>query len=127
MNIFPYFQSDQWKLILALTLSLGLGLSCCLLVCILRLCRLYSDKVTQPRASEGEMNQRQKIDLDSESVLDYDINTALYTPLPEPRIMLVGTNQRPAFWSRDQPQPIRSLHFRCQEHHHHRRSPGSTR
>ena len=49
------------------------------------------------------MNQRQKIDLDSESVLDYDINTALYTPLPEPRIMQVRTNQRPAFRSRDQP------------------------
>ena len=39
------------------------------------------------------MNKKQRIDLDSESVLDYDINTALYTPLPEPRIMQVGTNQ----------------------------------
>ena len=33
--------------------------------------------------------KRQRIDLDSESVLDYDINTALYTPLPEPKIMQV--------------------------------------
>ena len=53
------------------------------------MCRLYSDKVTQPRGvSDGEM-KRQRIDLDSESVLDYDINTALYTPLPEPKIMQV--------------------------------------
>ena len=46
--------------------------------------------------------KRQRIDLDSESVLDYDINTALYTPLPEPKIMqVVTTNQRPALMSRD--------------------------
>ena len=46
--------------------------------------------------------KRQRIDLDSESVIDYDINTALYTPLPEPKIMqVVMTNQRPALISRD--------------------------
>ena len=69
--------------------------------------------------------KRQRIDLDSESVLDYDINTALYTPLPEPKIMqVVRTNQRPALMSTDLDWPIRALYFRC---HHHRRSPGSTK
>ena len=95
-------QGDQWKLILVLSLSLGLGVSCCLLLCILRLCRLHSDKVTKPRAPDGEMKQKPRIDLDSESVVDYDINTALYTPLPEPRIMQVSNKyvtgrSRPSF------------------------------
>ena len=79
-------QSDQWKLVLVLTLSLGLGVSCLLILIILHLCGLY-------RREEAPLLSHHPspppVDLDSDMV-DYDINTQLYTPLPEPKIMKIS-------------------------------------
>ena len=66
-----------------LTLSLGLGISCLLILIILHLCGLYRREET-PLLSH--QTSPPPVDLDSDMV-DYDINTQLYTPLPEPKIM----------------------------------------
>ena len=88
------FQSDVWKLLLVLTVSVGLGLSCFLILVIFKLCSLYKHKVTKPRldSSSASSQHHQHINLDSEGV-DYDnINTQLYTPLPEPKIMQISSD-----------------------------------
>ena len=82
-----YFQSDVWKLVLVLTVSLGLGLSCFLILIIIKLCRLYRGKVTKPLPKSLSSH----INLDSDGV-DFDsINSNLYTPLPEPKIMQISS------------------------------------
>ena len=71
---------------LAVTLSLGLGVTSCLLLVICRVCRLYTgSRGTQPPPAHPQPG----VDLDSEAV-DWDINTTLYTPLPEPKIMHIA-------------------------------------
>ena len=81
--IHSYFQGNVWKLILVLTLSTGLGVSCFLILIIIRLCQMYRAKVETPRDTPSH------IDLDCD-MLDYEINTQLHTPLPEPRIMQIS-------------------------------------
>ena len=70
-------------MMLVLTLSTGLGVSCCLILIIVRLCRLYRSKFKTPPNSPSH------VDLDT-AMLDYEINTQLHTPLPEPRIMQIS-------------------------------------
>ena len=71
---------------LAVTLSLGLGVTSCLLLVICRVCRLYTgSRGAQPPPAHPQPG----VDLDSEAV-DWDINTTLYTPLPEPKIMQIA-------------------------------------
>ena len=74
-------------LVLVLTLSVGLGVSCLLLVIILHLCRLYRSDPGLPRPSQG--TSQAPVNLDSDTV-DYDINSQLYTPLPQPKIMKIS-------------------------------------
>ena len=68
---------------LVLTLSTGLGVSCFLILIIARLCRLYRSRFKTPPDSPSH------VDLDT-AMLDYEINTQLHTPLPEPRIMQIS-------------------------------------
>lgn len=85
---------------LVCTLSLGLGVSCFLVLLTVQLCRsvpatssssplhcylcrLYRKRTATP------LNTSTHIDLDSD-LLDYEINAQLYTPLPEPKIMQVS-------------------------------------
>ena len=73
-------------LVLVLTLSVGLGVSCLLLMIILHLFRLYrTDQSSRP--SQGSAPA--PVNLDSDTV-DYDINSQLYTPLPQPKIMKIS-------------------------------------
>eukprot|EP00092_Neocalanus_flemingeri_P006155 GFUD01006626.1.p1 GENE.GFUD01006626.1~~GFUD01006626.1.p1 ORF type:complete len:507 (+),score=68.06 GFUD01006626.1:299-1819(+) len=80
---FQVIQGNGWKLMLVLTLSTGLGVSCFLILIIIRLCQMYRAKVETPRDTPSHVN------LDSD-MLDYEINTQLHTPLPEPRIMQIS-------------------------------------
>ena len=74
-------------LVLVLTLSVGLGVSCLLLLIILHLCSLYrSDQ--SPRPSQG--TPLAPVNLDSDTVDYQDINSQLYTPLPQPKIMKIS-------------------------------------
>ena len=73
-------------LVLVLTLSVGLGVSCLLLVIILHLCSLYR---TQQSPGPSQETPRPPVNLDSDTV-DYDINSQLYTPLPQPKIMKIS-------------------------------------
>merc|ERR1719397_216900 len=75
-------KDSPWKLMLVCTLSLGLGVSCFLVLLTVQLCRLYRKRTATP------LNTSTHIDLDSD-LLDYEINAQLYTPLPEPKIMQV--------------------------------------
>jgi len=79
-NIWSKIQGNGWKLLLVLTLSTGLGVSCFLFLIIIRLCSLYRRKHESPRDTPSH------VDLDT-AMLDYEINTQLHTPLPEPKIM----------------------------------------
>ena len=73
-------------LVLVLTLSVGLGVSCLLLIIILHLCRLYkTDQSSRPSQCPAVA----PVNLDSDTV-DYDINSQLYTPLPQPKIMKIS-------------------------------------
>jgi len=76
-------KENGWKVMLVLTLSTGLGVSCFLLLIIVRLCRLYRSRFKTPPDSPSH------VDLDT-AMLDYEINTQLHTPLPEPRIMQIS-------------------------------------
>jgi len=80
---FQIVKSNGWKLMLILTLSTGLGVSGFLVLIIIRLCRLYRAKVETPHNSPSHL------DLDT-AMLDYEINTQLHTPLPEPKIMQIS-------------------------------------
>ena len=71
---------------LVLTLSLGLGVSCLLIIIILHLCSLYR---TDPSPGASQKTGEATVNLDSDMV-DYDINSQLYTPLPEPKIMKIS-------------------------------------
>ena len=75
-------QENGWKVMLVLTLSTGLGVSCFLILIIARLCRLY-------RRARGGTPADSPVDLDT-AMLDYEIDTQLHTPLPEPRIMQIS-------------------------------------
>ena len=50
---------------------------------------MYSNRITKPR--DKDTNQS-TIDLDSDTI-DYDINSKLYTPLPEPKFMQISSSQ----------------------------------
>merc|ERR1719341_105883 len=76
-------QDNGWKLMLVLTLSTGLGVSCFLILIIIRLCKMYRSKVETPHETPSH------VDLDS-AMQDYEINTQLHTPLPEPKIMQIS-------------------------------------
>jgi len=80
---FQIVKNNGWKLMLILTLSTGLGVSGFLVLIIIRLCRLYRAKVETPHNSPSHL------DLDT-AMLDYEINTQLHTPLPEPKIMQIS-------------------------------------
>ena len=68
------------------TVSLGLGVTSCLLLVMCRVCSLYTgSRGGQPPPALPQPG----VDLDSEAV-DWDINTTLYTPLPEPKIMHIA-------------------------------------
>jgi len=84
--IINFVKDDQWKLVIVLTLTTGFGVTVFLLVIIFKLCLMYSERVTKPR---DENEKESPIDLDSDTV-DYDINSQLYTPLPEPKIMQIS-------------------------------------
>ena len=87
-HIYSNFQSDLWKLVLVLTLTTGLGVSCFLILIIVKVCGLYKGKTSKPHQGDtGDGTNH--VDLDSDTV-DYDINTQLYTPLPEPKIMQIS-------------------------------------
>ena len=87
-HIYSKFQSDLWKLVLVLTLTTGLGVSCFLILIIVKVCGLYKGKTSKPHQGDtGDGTNH--VDLDSDTV-DYDINTQLYTPLPEPKIMQIS-------------------------------------
>ena len=73
-------------LVLVLTLSVGLGVSCLLLIIILHLCSLYRTEKS-PRPFQGVAPA--PVNLDSDTV-EYDINSQLYTPLPQPKIMKIS-------------------------------------
>ena len=74
-----------------LTLSVGLGVSCLLLLIILHLCSLYRTDQT-PRPSQG--TTLAPVNLDSDTVDYQDINSQLYTPLPQPKIMKISQEVR---------------------------------
>ena len=78
-------QAERWKLVLVVTLSIGLGVSCLLILLILQLSSLYRKEIPPPSPHPNP----QPVDLDSDLV-DYDINSQLYTPLPEPKIMKIS-------------------------------------
>jgi len=80
---FHTIKENGWKIMLVLTLSTGLGVSCFLILIIARLCRLYRSRFKTPPDSPSH------VDLDT-AMLDYEINTQLHTPLPEPRIMQIS-------------------------------------
>ena len=87
---------------LVLTLSTGLGVSCFLI--ILRLCKMYWAKEETPRDRPSHE------DLDS-AMQDYEINTQLHTPLPEPKTMQIS-DESPTMFStltRNRGKPVTKM------------------
>ena len=80
MNV---LQTNTWKFALVVTLSTGLGISCVLFFVAFSLCKKYRDRKETPP------NTPSHVDLDT-AMMDYDMNTQLHTPLPEPRIMQIS-------------------------------------
>ena len=74
-------------LVLVLTLSVGLGVSCLLLLIILHLCSLYR---TEESPGSSQATPLAPVNLDSDTVDYNDINSQLYTPLPQPKIMKIS-------------------------------------
>ena len=74
-------------LVLVLTLSVGLGVSCLLLLIILHLCSLYR---TEESHGSSQVTPLAPVNLDSDTVDYNDINSQLYTPLPQPKIMKIS-------------------------------------
>jgi len=102
--IINFLKSDLWKLVLVLTLTTGLGVSCFLILIIVKVCGLYKGKTSKPHQGDtGDGTNH--VDLDSDTV-DYDINTQLYTPLPEPKIMQISPDYSVATANEVQPAPF---------------------